>query len=328
MKQNVVYRALGIVLAAVMVLCAFSACGDRRNAAGQTTDPDTTTQTAGQTGDTTEASADQTTTDTHTDTTPETTTGTNTETTPDTTDEPPATTDAPVVPPATQPQPPQIFTPQPLTGALPTSGSVDGSFFNDAVFVGDSVSLKLSYYEAAVDKLGTAQFLTSGSLGSGNALWAVSGESVHPSYQGTKMLLEQSVLLTGAKKMYIMLGMNDIALYGIDASVSNMVTLIQRIQSATPGLTVYVQSMTPMTSTSNILSSSGHNPQNVQRYNEKLLSACQSNGWYFVNVGEVMYDANGYLRRDYCSDPDGMGIHFTNIGCEAWISYLYTHTAG
>ena len=228
-----------------------------------------------------------------------------------------------------QTAPPQVanpFAPTPLAGALPESGSVDSSFFNDAVFVGDSVSLKLSYYEAAVDKLGTAQFLTSGSLGSGNALWEVSGESVHPTYDGIKMRLDESIPLTGAKKMYIMLGMNDIAIYGIDGAVANMVTLIQQIQAAVPDIVVYVQTMTPITDTSNILSSGGHNPQNIHRYNEALATACQTHGWKFVNVAEVMYGQDGYLRRDYCSDPDGMGIHFTEAGCEAWISYLYTHT--
>lgn len=231
--------------------------------------------------------------------------------------------------PTSTPKPPvPTYTPVQLVGAVPESARASSSYFDDAVFVGDSVSLKLSYYEAAVDLLGKAQFLTSGSLGSGNALWDIKPESVHPSYQGSKMLIEDAIAQMGAGKVYIMLGMNDIALYGIDASVANMVTLIGRIRSKSPNIAVYVQSMTPLTSTSNLLSSSGHNPANIQTYNEKLLAACQSNGWAFVDVASVMYDSNGYLKRDYCSDPDDMGIHFTNAGCAAWIDYLYTHTAG
>lgn len=320
---------LSLLLAVLLVLTLLSGCGGRGSADANPTETTENKPAQSQTNaaDTTEkeTTADiptETTAETTVESTPETTT----QTTPETTQ---PTTEPETQPPETNPPaPPQSFTPAPLTGALPESGKVDRSFFNDAVFVGDSVSLKLSYYEAAVDLLGSAQFLTAGSLGSGNALWEVSDESVHPVFQGEKMLLEESIPLTGAKKLYIMLGMNDIALYGIDASVSNMVTLIQRILSAVPDMTIYVQSMTPMTSTSSILSANGHNPQNVQKYNEKLLAACQSYGWYFVNVGEVMYDDSGYLRRDYCSDPDDMGIHFTNEGCGAWIEYLYTHTAG
>lgn len=321
-------RLLLLVLAAALIICICSGCNR-----GQSVESNPETQSKNETKETTDAPVDTTQTDAETtaDATVESTAETTTETTVEETETPTTETTAETTEPTqaeTQAPPPAVsnpFNPTPLAGALPESGSVDASYFNDVVFIGDSVSLKLSYYEAAVDKLGTAQFLTSGSLGSGNALWKVSDDSVHPTYEGTKMLLEESVPLTGAKKMYIMLGMNDIALYGIDGAVTNMVTLIQKIQAAAPGITVYVQSMTPTTSTSNLISQSGHNPQNIHRYNEALAATCQSNGWKFVNVAEVMYDENGYLRREYCSDPDDMGIHFTEAGCEAWISYLYTH---
>ena len=60
-------------------------------------------------------------------------------------------------------------------------------------------------FKIVPEYFGEGQFLTSGSLGSGNALWEVSDKSVHPAFQGEKMLLEESVPLTGAKKIYMML---------------------------------------------------------------------------------------------------------------------------
>ena len=52
------------------------------------------------------------------------------------------------------------------------NGEVPYTFFDDAVFVGDSVSLKLNLYVSAQRKsdsafMGTAQFLTPGSYGTG-----------------------------------------------------------------------------------------------------------------------------------------------------------------
>ena len=38
-----------------------------------------------------------------------------------------------------------------------------------------------------------------------------------------------------------------------------------------------------------------------------------------------MRDENGYLYDAYCSDPEDMGMHFTDEGCVAWIDYLETH---
>ena len=206
--------------------------------------------------------------------------------------------------------------------------TVDAAWFDDAAFVGDSVTLKLSYYAAATGCLGNAQFFASGSLGSANAMWELSNtQAVHPSYQGQTMLVEDCVATSGATKLFIMLGMNDIAVYGIDGAVENYQALLERILTKSPGLTVYVQSMTPTTSTSSLLGQS-INSDNIRAYNDKLQQLCQQQGWHYVDVASVMYDESGqYLRSDYCSDPDDMGVHFTEDGCQAWVDYLYGHVA-
>lgn len=214
----------------------------------------------------------------------------------------------------------------PEINSVPASSSVKKSYFDDVAFVGDSVSLKLSYYASSTGKLGGAQFFTAGSLGSANALWEVSDESVHPYYLGVKTLVEDCIQQSGVKKVYIMLGMNDIGLYGIDDTVKNFETLIGKILQKSPNVQIIVQSMTPMTSTSTILGSSLNNTS-IKEYNVKLSQLCEKKGWSFVDVASVMYDAQGNnLNRSYCSDPDGLGVHFTEAGCEAWINYLYTHT--
>lgn len=207
--------------------------------------------------------------------------------------------------------------------------NVEWDWFDDAVFIGDSVSLKLKNYvtkqrQSDPNFMGGAQFLTSGSLGSANALWEVSEKSVHPNFQGEKMLLEESVPLTGAKKIYIMLGTNDIAVYGIDSSVENMSALLDRILAATPDAAVYVQSATPICEGAE---KKQLNNDNLEIYNEKLAQLCQEKGYTFVNVASVLRDENGFLPREYCSDPDGMGIHFTDVACELWIDYLRSDAA-
>lgn len=219
------------------------------------------------------------------------------------------------------------YTPQQTAGAVPQSERVDASYFDDVVFVGDSVSVKLFYYNALNKVLGNAEFLTAGSLSCANALWPVSSQSVHPTWEGQKMLLEDSVLLTGKKTLYIMLGMNDIAVYGIDKSVENMQTLLTKIKANVPDLKIVIQSMTPIASTSKLLKDNGLCPANIDAYNKKLLQLCLDNGYSFVDVASVMYDEDGYLKREYCSDPDNMGVHFTDAGCAAWVEYLYTHAA-
>ena len=79
---------------------------------------------------------------------------------------------------------------------------VGASFFDDAVFIGDSISLRLTTYcQAHPDALGKAQFLTAGSLGSGNALWDEnSKDAVFPLYNGKQVTLQDGVAPRAAQK--------------------------------------------------------------------------------------------------------------------------------
>lgn len=210
------------------------------------------------------------------------------------------------------------------SGLVPESSRVDRSYFDDAAFVGDSVSLKLNYYNASTSELGNAKFFTSGSLGAANALWEVSGESVHPSYQGTKMLIEDCIANSGAKKVFIMLGMNDIGLYSKEESIENYKELVGRILKKSPDAVIFIQSMTPITANSN-RSGKKLNNDSIREYNGMLLEMCEEMGWYYLDVASVMYDDNGALKVSYCSDADDMGMHFTNEGCQKWADYLKTH---
>lgn len=210
-----------------------------------------------------------------------------------------------------------------FTPLVPQSEAVDISYFDDAVLIGDSVTLSLSYYAASSGSLGKAQFLCAGSLSPINALWDVSSASVHPTYRGKKMRVEDSVAASGAKKVYIMLGINAIAL-GMDNSVQSMKTLVDLIKEKSPDAHIIIESVTPMARGSTI-SSSKLNNKNIAIFNQRLLELCEENEWYFINVAEVFTDSEGYLMNNCCSDPNNMGIHFTQAADEIWINYLKTH---
>jgi lysophospholipase L1-like esterase len=211
--------------------------------------------------------------------------------------------------------------------ALPLSDRVDETYFDDVLFIGDSISEGLFNYAAAKETLGDARFLTSVSLSATNALWDVSSRSVHPRWEGEKMKVENAVPLTGKTKVYLMLGMNDIISVGVDKSVQNFTTLCNKILANAPDVQLYVESVTPRTNQGAKSDNGVLNNKNINLYNRKLAALCQQRGWYFVNVAEVMFDSTGYLNRSYCSDPNGMGMHFANAGCKVWVEYLYTHTA-
>ncbi len=215
-----------------------------------------------------------------------------------------------------------------VTGAVEKGDKEEASYLDDAVFIGDSVSLKLKNFVTIKRKInagffGKAQFLAAGSMGSGNALQPLNSSSIHPSYNGKKALLEDNVAAMSAKKVYIMLGMNDLAPYGIDGAVKNMDKLLSNIKSKSPSAIFYVQSATPMVEAKQMKTL---NNANIALYNAKLSVMCKEKGYYFLDVASVMRDSKGNLQKEYCSDPAGLGIHFTDTACDVWIDYIFTHT--
>lgn len=215
------------------------------------------------------------------------------------------------------------------TLGLPEGAQVEDSYFDGAVFVGDSITLKLRQYVTKQrggeypTMLGGAQFLTAGSFSAHAALSKVSSSSLHPTINGTKMTLEDALATLGASKVYIMLGMNDAAHSGIEKSVSDMIELIGRIRAKLPGAEIFIQSATPRYT--------GDKPKTETLFNFDLqlydaLAAQRLDRVYFVDVAYVMRDDTGALPANYCSDKDGMAMHFTDRACLQWVKFLYTHT--
>ena len=193
--------------------------------------------------------------------------------------------------------------------------------FDDAVFVGDSVTLKLSYYcEEYPEALGGAQFFCAGSLGYTNSLWELDHEdAVHPFYRGETCLSSDCAAITGAHNVFIMLGINDIDLYGLDESLQSAETLVAQIRAKSPGVSIYIQSVTPVffgKETGELTN------ENIRLFNDMLRGLCEKSDCKYLDIYGLLADGDGYLPSEYCGDQEAQGIHFTDAACELWVKYL------
>lgn len=188
-------------------------------------------------------------------------------------------------------------------------------YFDDAVFVGDSVSLMLSYYAADTGALGDAQFLVRGSYSVAHAL----NGTMLMTYRGAQLSLPDAIAATGAKKVFLMLGMNDIALNGIDATMESWDTLLWAIKKVCPEVEIVIQSMTP-------IYTGGEKGRltnaNVDTYNRRLKDFAEEKGYGFLDVASSMKDAAGGLAESYCSDQY---VHLTQAGAAAWVKVLMAY---
>lgn len=182
------------------------------------------------------------------------------------------------------------------------------SFFDDAAFIGDSVSYVLQQWSLMNGNFGNAVFLARSSLGLQNSI----DGRITVNYQGKSYSPEDALAVVGKAKLFVMLGFNDIALYGVDGTMERWEIFIDRIVEKNPDIQIYIQSCTP------VHLASEYNKLNndiIDEYNVQLELFCQENGYHFVNIAPYFKDFRNSLVGEYCSDAR---MHITYDGALIW----------
>jgi hypothetical protein len=217
-----------------------------------------------------------------------------------------------------------------------TSDSVD-AFFDDGIFVGNSIMLKydkfVSKYRASSvsDFLGTSKFFTAGSFGvyHNNHTPANSKDAVNPSFQGTKYSVQDMVGVAKPKRVFLNLaGLNDMGIFPVSScaedTAKEMIKLIKDINTQNPDVEVVVLSTTYMIKSWN--SMARLNNENLSIMNNLILDYCNANGVDFVDISTLLTE-NGCLADKYCSDPESGGCHLNDSGCLVWTGLLRNYAA-
>ena len=214
-----------------------------------------------------------------------------------------------------------ITTAKPVQSPAPDQGQ--GSWFDDVVFLGDSITAGLAIYAQNYKVLGNATFIATPSYSIKDAISSLQVSNPDVYYDGVAVRPEDGIALSGKSRVIIALGINDLC-YGVDSTLTRYRELISNIQKKNPHVTIYIQSITPITTTCSIADKNLNN-DNVRRYNEKLKAMCEELGLEFIDFAPLMYDESGEaLKREYCRDPDTMGMHYSNAGYVCWVNYLTT----
>lgn len=180
------------------------------------------------------------------------------------------------------------------------------SYFDDAAIIGDSVTLKLRNYAVENDLLGDVKFLCSGDFGVGHAV----NYTLNVTFRGEEVKLEDALHDLSCKKAFIMLGMNDLVIYGIDGAMELWGSLIENIRAQSPDIQIFIQSMTPIYTAGQLKIL---NNENVDQYNIALEKFAKNNDCIFMNLAPYFKDQDGGLIPAYCSDEY---VHFTDSACE------------
>ena len=215
------------------------------------------------------------------------------------------------------------------SSVTPTIGDtpkpVSEGFFDNTIFVGDSITLGLQNYTMnernnGNECLGKAEFLCSGSLSFYNSMWDKDDpNNVHPYFNGTQYTVVEGVAALQPERLFIKLGTNDLGMSGVDGTMEDAKKLFDLILDAKPDVLIYIEAVTPILESGEVGSL---NNENIRLLNTKLKELCDEKGWRFIDLYTPLADENGYLIREYCGDPDGMGIHIMGDGYKIWVDTI------
>lgn len=191
--------------------------------------------------------------------------------------------------------------------------SADDSYFDDAVFIGDSRTEGLILY----GELFNAHSLAYKGLTASTAF-----TDRYFNINGTMMSAVDALSYISFSKVYIMLGINELGWAYSNIFIDKYAQIIDAVKSANPNAVVYVQSILPVSDevsrTHDYISN-----KKINEYNELLKNMAAEKGAVYLDVAEVFKNSNGCLPDDAAWD----GIHLKKPYCEEWLEYLKQHTA-
>lgn len=238
----------------------------------------------------------------------------------------PVTTAAPTEAPTKEPKP----TLSELTAATitylenslgaPVGSTVEKPDLSNSVFIGDSVSLGFNRYCAKKGLMTDTVFLTAGSYSVRYALSDNMSSNKgyrHPMYKGKETPIAKAIAEIQPDNVFICLGINDVAISGVDGTVEDYCKLISRIRNEVPDATIYVVSTTFLVQQAQ---KKKLNNQNLASINHNMKKICEeTDELEYIDIMSALQDENNALKAEYCSDEY---IHQTDAAYAVWAQRL------
>ena len=197
---------------------------------------------------------------------------------------------------------------------VPESERVTSAYFNDAVFIGDSLTTGIQLYNILPDTTVLAAV--------GVGLENIYTQEVIGTEDSKQTILEAADAQQPAK-IYVMLGINGLKGLGADKTVELYRDLVQHLKEIHPDSIIYVQSFMPINE-QKFEANYGYNLTNaeIDECNEKLMAMAGEEQVYYVDVASAIKDETGGLPAEFTTD----GLHFKGEYYNKWIDYLKEHT--
>ena len=173
---------------------------------------------------------------------------------------------------------------------------VDRSYFDDALFIGDSRTIALQIYGGLLNPT----YYTS----QGTNVWKIFTEEIAPLEDGTMGTIEQGLMQKKFAKIYIMLGVNELGTGTHEEFLAQYRFLLNRIRQLQPQAVIFLQSVFHVTreksDTEEFINNFIINERNL-----RIATLADNKKVFFIDSNKVLDDETGALKKEYSKD----GVH-------------------
>lgn len=216
-------------------------------------------------------------------------------------------------PPTKPPLPEEPFeteeAPLPDTDTVKTFTSVDRSYWDNTLFIGDSRTVGLAEYA----DLGSAD------------VFAYSGMSVYKVFEkelsvngSEKQTLENLLLHRQYDKIYIMMGINELGYY-FEPTIERYQNMVDYIQKLQPNAIIFLEANLHVTQEKSS-SDKIYNNAGINRINQAISDMADGCAKFYVDVNTLFDDGQGNLDASYTADDS----HVLGKYYAAWADWLLT----
>lgn len=196
---------------------------------------------------------------------------------------------------------------------VPLSEPVDNSYFDDAVFIGDSRT------EGLITNTGLSN--TTAYTYKGLMVDTVFTKPVIRRGENRVSVMD-ALKTTSFSKIYIMFGINENGWPYNDVFIHKYEEIIDAVREINPDAVIYVQEIMPVTNQVSATHSYIRNGK-IAEFNRLLHQMAQEKQVYFIDTASAVAASDGSLPADAAFD----GIHLKKDYCKKWLDYLKSHTA-
>ena len=192
----------------------------------------------------------------------------------------------------------------------------DPAFLENALFIGDSLTLALSYYPV-VDP--NAQFCAYKSI---TPMQFVNNLIVTDS-DGNEVAVWDEVCGKHPDRIYMLLGTNALASGNNSTFLLYYEKLIDMLKEQFPDVPIYIEGMPPVTksvSNTRVTLNNGR----IRKVNAEIAKMASEKNCYYIDLYSTLADADKALPTEISQED---GIHMNQQGCQMWIDYLLNHRA-